>query len=340
MNAPHRPAIACFGELLLRLNAPGRELLLQSRQLDVHVGGAEANVAVALAQLGDDVRFVGVAPDGPLGDAAVGELRRYGVDVARIRRADGRMGLYFMTAGAVRRQSEILYDRAGSAFAETEPAVYDWNQLLDGCAWLHVSGVTPAVGSKAADAALNAAEVARARGVKLSFDGNYRGQMWARWSNDGPAILRRLIAGATLAFVNEKDIALILGDAALGEKTARPAAFAAAFAAFPTLQIIAATTREQTSVDDHRLAAEIVTRNDRVVAGPVDLPNVVDRIGGGDAFAAGVLHVLCNGGGAGRALDFGVAAATIKHSIPGDFLIADAADIEAAMSSEAFDVRR
>lgn len=333
--------IVCFGELLLRLNAPGRERLLQSRKLEVHIGGAEANVAVSLAQFGLEAAMASIVAANALGDAALGELRRYGVDVSACQRRAGRMGLYFMTAGAVRRPSEILYDRAGSAFAEAEADAIDWPIILHDAAWLHLSGVTPAVGPKAAAAAMRAAKSAGAAGVKVSFDGNYRGQMWAAWKGDGPGVLREILSRTTLAFINERDIGLILGKSYAGdEEDARQAAFADAFAAFPSLQSIAATSRRQQSVDHHRLSAIMVTRGGEWRSGEYELAGVVDRIGAGDAFAAGILHALAAGRNEQFGIDFAAAAAAFKHSVPGDFNIASADEIEQAMAATSFDVRR
>ena len=145
--------IVCFGELLLRLGAPGRQMLLQSPLLDVHVGGAEANVAVSLARFGHDARMVGLVADNALGEAAVGELRRHRVDTRAVQQVPGRMGLYVLTPGAIQRPSEVLYDRADSAFARAGGGTHDWPALLAGADWLHVSGVTPALGQQAADGA-------------------------------------------------------------------------------------------------------------------------------------------------------------------------------------------
>ena len=333
--------VVCFGELLLRLNAPGRERLLQSRRLDVHVGGAEANVAISLAQFGVPASMASVVADNALGEAALGELRRYGVDASFCLRSAGRMGLYFMSAGAVRRPSEILYDRAGSAFSEAAPVVINWTAALDGAAWLHLSGVTPAVGANAAAAAARAARAAREAGVKVSFDGNYRGQMWAAWQGDGPGVLREIMSTASLAFINERDIGLILGKSyGDHEAEARKAAFADAFEAFASLDMIAATSRRQESVDHHSLGAGLVSRGGAWRSQEYELAGVVDRIGAGDAFAAGVIYGLMSGKGEQFAVDFGAAAAAYKHSVPGDFNIASKADIEQAMAATSFDVRR
>lgn len=334
-------AVVCFGEVLIRLNAPGRERLLQSRRFDAHIGGAEANVAVALSRFGCEARMASVVADNALGESALGELSRHGVDVRSVSRAPGRMGLYFMSAGAVSRASEVLYDRAGSAFALSGGAAFDWPAILAGAGWLHVSGITPAVGPKAAAAAQQAVRAAKELGVKVSFDGNYRAQLWAAWKGDGPGILQDILGHASLAFVNERDIALILGDAFDGDvEEARRKAFAAAFARFPALQMIAATSRRQTSVDHHTLSAVMTTRDGAWRAPDHELAGVVDRIGAGDAFAAGVIYGLLCGHDRQQTVDFAAAAAALKHSIPGDFLHASAGDVERVMAGEGLDVRR
>ena len=328
--------IVCFGELLLRLTAPGAERLLQSWSLDVCVGGAEANVSVSLASFGHEVQFASVVADNPLGAAALGELRRHGVRTDRIVSAPGRMGLYFLEPGAVRRPARITYDRARSAFAEAPPATLNWPDILSGADLFHISGVTPAIGAKAADAARQAVYAALSADVPVSFDGNFRALLWEAWDGDGPAILRDILACATYAFINERDIALILK----GRFDDRQSAFEAAFEAFPRLQAIAATTRQQSSVDDQVIAGELVTRHGRWVSPVYELPGVIDRIGGGDAFAAGALHGLIEGRDAQYIIDFAVAAGALKHSISGDFSRVTIAEVEALMAGGSLDVKR
>lgn len=328
--------VICFGELLLRLTAPGSERLLQSWSLDVCTGGAEANVAVSLASFGNLVRFASVVSDNPLGTAALGELRRLGVATQDVQRSPHRMGLYFLEPGAVKRPSAITYDRAGSAFAQADPSSLDWGSILPGADLFHISGVTPAIGPKAAEAAIRAVKAANAAGVPVSFDGNYRALLWEAWSGDGPAILTEILSAASTAFINERDLALILGR----PFASRAEAYEAAFAAFPRLQRIAATTRQQASVDDQVLAAELVTREGRWVSPVHELPGVVDRIGGGDAFAAGALHAVLAGRDPQYVIDFAVAAGALKHSIPGDFNRVTEAEVEAAMAGGSLDVRR
>lgn len=340
------PRIVCFGELLLRLGAPGRERLLQTPALQVHVGGAEANVAASLARFGHAAAMAGTVADNALGTAALGELRRHGVDVSAVARAPGRMGLYFLSTGAGLRPSEVLYDRADSAFAGADADAYDWPALLRGAAWLHVSGVTPAVGPAAAQAAIAAVRAARTANVRVSFDGNFREKLWARWNDAPGAIVRELLGHAELAFANHRDFDVALGpganDDVRDDWQARFVAGAArAFAAFPALQRIAATHRVQHSVDHHSLAAMLATRGGelhRVEAR--ELHGIVDRIGTGDAFAAGVLHGVLTGMDDAQALAFGHAAACLKHAQPGDFHLADVDEVMALLGDARLDVRR
>lgn len=335
--------IVCFGELLLRLGAPGRQMLLQSPVLEVHVGGAEANVAVSLARFGHDARMVGVVADNALGEAALGELRRHRVDTRGVQQAVGRMGLYFLTPGAIQRPSEVLYDRADSAFARAGGGTHDWPALLAGADWLHVSGVTPALGQRAADGVLSAVRAARAAGTKVSFDGNFRPKLWQAWGGDAPTILRGLMAEADLLFASHRDLQVVLGlefpQATPQERFAAGAA--AAFQAFPHLRQMAATVRVQRSVDHHVISAITALRDGALhTTAARDVSPIVDRIGTGDAFAAGVLHGGLAGLSAQDALDFGVAAACLKHSLPGDFNLVGAADVHALLGENALDVKR
>ncbi len=338
--------ILCFGEVLIRLSAPGAEFLLQTPHLNTAFGGAEANVAVSLARFGHQVRMISILPDNALGRAAVDELRRYGVDVTALRTGAGRMGLYFVTPGAVRRASQVLYDRADSAFARADADAVDWDVELDGAGWLHLSGVTAAIGPASAKAAVRAARTARAAGVTVSLDCNYRASLWAAWDGDGRAILGEILSLADLVFGDHRDIALILGQTFEGQgETPRAQAAAAAFAAYPNLARMASTRRIQHSVDHHDLSGFMFARDFGTDGGAwttlsIPLTPIVDRIGGGDAFAAGLIHGLRSGLVDQQALSFALAAATLKHATPGDFNLARVEDVETLLSDGGLDVRR
>ncbi|MBO9624694.1 MAG: sugar kinase [Sphingomonas sp.] len=332
--------IAFFGELMLRLSPPGRELLLQTPVLQVNVGGAEANVATGLACLGHKVRMVSAVADNVLGAAVIGELRRRGVDTATVVSEPGRLGLYFLTPGAGLRASEVVYDRAHSVFADRAADAWDWDAALDGATRLHLSGITPALGPNTAAAAIAAAEAATARGIPVSFDGNYRAKLWEAWDSDPRGVLTQLIGHADILFGNHRDVSLLLGKSFSGEGSdRRREAAEAAFAAFPKLQLIASTARHVQDADSHRIAARVDTRAGGHQTDEVLVAGIVDRIGAGDAFAAGVLHGLLEGGDARAAAESGLALTALKHSLPGDASLFTRADL-AAFDAGGMDVRR
>lgn len=327
--------VVCFGELLLRLAAPGREFLLQTPRLDVSYGGAEANVAVSLARLGHAASAVSIVPDNHLAHAALGELRRWGVDTSRVAYGPGRMGLYFLETGAIHRPSDILYDRADTAFACASPGALDWTEVLAGAARLHLSGASAAVSAKAAEAVVRAAEAAHQAGLPVSVDCNYRQKLWQAWGGDAPAVLCPLLAAADVVFGDHRDFGLVLGR----DLPTREAGAEAAFQAFPNLRWIASTCRDQLSVDHHALSGFLFGRDAAWTTPVHTVTPIVDRIGGGDAYAAGVLHGLLTGMDGQAAVDFAIAAACIKHSTPGDFNLATTADVE-AFGAARFDVKR
>ena len=330
----------CFGELLLRLTAPGRELLFQSPRLDLHFGGAEANVAVGLANLGHPVGMISRVPDNAIGRAALAWLRANGVDVDGISAAPGRMGLYFLSQGAGLRASQITYDREGSSFAAASPSDFDWDRLLDGADLLHMSGITPALGPGGSALAVAAAEAARRLGIAISFDANYRAQLWDRWDGRPKETLTRLMSLATIAFANHRDMSLLLGRDFGGDGPERRRAAAdAAFDAFPDLALIASTARHVDSADAHRISARVDSREEGAQTEELHLTAIVDRIGGGDAFAAGVLHARLEGEGVETMARTGLALACLKHSLAGDASLFTRQDIEAFLAG-GLDVRR
>ena len=345
-------SVVCFGELLLRLNAPDRELLLQSAQLRVYVGGAEANVAVSLAKLGHSTSMVSVVPDNALGAACIGELRRHGVSTDAVRQVPGRLGIYFMASGAGHRPSEIVYDRADSAFALAPDEATNWSTTLGGAKWLHISGITPALGARAAEATLRAARAAREQGVNVSFDCNYRAKLWEAWHGDPAKILRGVVEQSDLVFADERALALVTGPGTPGS-TPRPgsqdsagaaasfrAAADVAFKAFPNLQRVATTVRVEHNVDRHDMSALLASRQAFSTTRTYALEAIVDRIGTGDAFAAGLLHGLLTRMDEQNSLEFALAAACLKHSVPGDFNLVTAAQIAELLAGRGFAVRR
>ncbi len=331
--------VVCFGELLVRLTATGGYALATLPDLKPFVGGAEANVALGLQRLGHPARMISVVPENELGLAALQELRKWGVDVSSVTTGPGRMGLYFLTPGAIHRPSDILYDRAGSAFALADFADTDWKDLLDGAEWLHVSGITAALGAASAQAALSAMQAARQLGVKVSFDCNYRPKLWEAWSGDAPGTIRQLMAHADLMFGTWRDIELVF-KTRFPEATREQAAIDYAFGEFPTLDRVACTRRTQVNADHNTLSGLMFTRHGTVETETYDVPGIVDRIGGGDAFAAGLIHGLLNGESDERALDYAIAAGCLKHAQPGDLCLVTHNELIDFLSGEGYDVRR
>ena len=324
-----------MGELLLRLTAPRQELLLQSRELIASFAGAEANVAVALSSFGHHAKLLTVLPENQIGDASLAELRKYGVDTNAIARVPGRMGLFFLTPGVVRRPSEVEYDRKDSAFA-LNPALASSTPHLSTAQWFHVSGITPALGPACAITTVAAVKAARQAGLEVSFDGNYRSKLWQGREGQAPAILKSVLEHATTFFGDERDIALILQRPIKD----RSEAVELAFNDFPALQTIACTSRSQASASQQAYGAELFTRKERFAVTAIELSGIVDRIGTGDVFAAGIIHGLVSRMSLQDTLEFAHAAACMKHSIPGDFFPCGIIVVQTAIKNSNLDVNR
>lgn len=332
--------VTCFGELLLRLTPPDYRLIVQAESLNLVPAGAEANVAAGLASLGNQVRFAGLVSDNVLGERAVAALRGAGVDTEFLVRAPGRMGLYFMEAGSGPRPSAITYDRAGSTFAEAEPWQIDFQGALTGASLLHTGGITPATGPKGVALALAAQQAADEAGVPVCFDGNYRAQLWDAWDSDPRTVLTELVGGATILIGNHRDISLLLGKTFSGDGAdRRREAAEAAFEAFPRLQLVASTARHLITSDHHRISARVDARDDGFQTDEIDVTGIVDRIGTGDAFAAGVLHQWLGQGDVRAMAESGLALTALKHSIPGDMCLVGKGALD-AFSAGGGDVRR
>ncbi len=321
--------IVSFGEIMLRLKAPGYERLLQSPMLEATFGGGEANVAVSLARLGLESAFVTALPANALGEAGIGFLRGQGVDTSCIVRSGARMGLYFLEAGANQRPSKVIYDRAHSALSEISPDAFDWDALLEGAAWFHISGITPALSASTAGLALAAMQAAKRKGLTVSCDYNYRKNLW-KYGKTAPEIMPGLVRWADIGIANEEDCQLALGITVetQGQKPALengPIDYAKyqllcekVLAAFPNLRCQAITLRESISADHNGWSACLHNRQEFLVSRHYDVTDIVDRVGTGDAFAAGLIFGLHTGMADREALEFAAAASCLKHSIPGD----------------------
>ena len=331
MNAAGVPKpVVCFGEMLLRLSPPAAVPLSRANTLDLDVGGAEANVAIALAGLGQPTRMLTVLPDGPLGRRAIAALGEAGVSTQYIAQAAGRLGLYFFEPPSGSIGGRVTYDRAGSAFVEAVPGDLDFAAALDGACLLHMSGITPALGPAGVELALAAVAAAREAGVPVCFDGNYRANLWDAWDSDPRSILTRLVSEATILIGNHRDISLLLGQTFSGDgPDRRREAAEAAFDAFPKLELIASTARHVDSSTAQRLAGRVDMRESHWQTDEVRIDPVVDRIGTGDAYAAGVLARWLEGGSVREMAKTGLALAAMKHGIAGDSISVTRAELEA-----------
>jgi 2-dehydro-3-deoxygluconokinase len=333
--------IVTFGEIMLRLKAPGHERLFQSAFLEALFGGGEANVATSLALLGMEAVFVSALSRDAIGQAALRTLRGYGVDVSRVRRTGDRTGIYLLETGADQRPSNVVYDRAGSAAAAMRPGDFPWTEIFQGAQWFHFTGITPALSRGAADACLEAVRAARAAGVKVSIDLNFRKKLWS-YGAQAPDVMGPLVALADVLIANEEDIQLGLGIAADADPSASRVATAAyqALAArtraqYPNLSLVAITLRESLSADRNGWSAVLDGRDGFRASRRYALEHIVDRVGGGDAFAAGLIFGLLEYGDEARALAFAVAASALKHTIPGDLNLSTREEIERLAAGDA-----
>ena len=333
--------VVAFGEVMLRLKPPGLERLFQSPSLEASFGGAEANVAVSLAQFGVPVSFVSAIPANPIGDACLGELRKFGVDTSRVRRQGSRLGIYFLEAGANQRPSKVVYDRSGSAMAAAKPGDVDWDVVLDGASWFHLTGVTPAISQSAADLAIDGARRAREKGITVSCDYNYRKNLW-KYGKSAPDVMRELVRHVHVGIANEEDCQEALGieldvDVASGSlATDRYRALAArVLEEFPNLDKQVITLRESHSADRNGWSAVLHNGKDFLVSRRYDITDIVDRVGAGDSFGAGLIYGLHAYGDDARALEFAAAASCLKHSILGDFNRVSVSEVEALVAGEA-----
>ncbi len=335
------PKIVTFGEIMLRLSPPGFERFFQSPVLGATFGGGEANVAVSLAHFGLESCFVTRLPAHGIGDAAVRAVRAEGVRTDFIQRGGRRIGIYFAEAGASQRASTVIYDRAHSSISEMQPGTVDWATVFEGAAWFHVTGITPALGPSAAACTREAVVAAKAAGALVSVDLNYRKKLWAE--AEAQATMRPLMASVDLVVANEEDMQSVLGlhvpdtDVTSGQLNLagyRQVAERLTNELGPTM--VAITLRESLSASDNGWSAALWDAS----AGAFHhsqhyTVRLVDRIGGGDSFAAGLIYGLVSGRAPEAALRFAVAASALKQTIPGDFNRVSAAEVDALAKGDA-----
>jgi 2-dehydro-3-deoxygluconokinase len=332
--------IVTLGEIMLRLKAPGHERLFQSPSLEATFGGGEANVASALALLGADVAFVSALPDNPLGQAALDSLRGRGVDTSRIIRQGKRLGTYFLETGANQRPSKVVYDREHSSISEARPEDFDWDQVFAGAGWFHITGITPAISRHGADLSMRALREAEARGISVSCDLNFRKKLW-NYGESSTEIMHEMMEYIDVAIANEEDIQLSLGiesgadvsRADLGTERYRELSDRV-LDKFPGCRKVAITMRESHSADYNSWSAVMNTREDFITSQKYEIKDIVDRVGGGDSFAAGLIFGLSELENDREALRFAVATSCLKHSIPGDVALITRGEVESLLAGD------
>ena len=335
--------VVTFGEIMMRLSPPGNLRFTQARSFDVIYGGGESNVAVSLANFGIPVDYVTRLPKNDLGEACLQFLRQYAVGSDHILRGGDRLGIYFLEHGAVQRGSKVVYDRSGSSLAAIQPGMVDWKAVFEGATWFHWTGITPAVSEGAAQVCLEAVQAARAHGLPISTDLNYRAKLW-KWGKSAGEVMSELVSLCDVAIGNEEDAAKVFGihapdtDITSGKLEAEGYRDVCQRLAerFPRLRTIAITLRGSISASHNNWSA-ILWHTGELFFGPTyEITHIVDRVGGGDSFVAGLIYgLLTYADDWQRSIDFAVSASALKHTIFGDFNLVSVAEVEKLMQGDA-----
>lgn len=331
--------IITLGEIMLRLSPAGQHRFVQVDSFDVIWGGGEANVAVSCANYGHHACFVSRLPEHEIGQAAVNALRRYGVDTRHIVRGGDRVGIYYCETGASMRPSKVIYDRAGSAIAEADPEDFDFDAIMEGADWFHWSGITPAISDKAAELTRLACEAAKRHGVTVSVDLNFRKKLWT--SEKAISVMRPLMKYVDVCIGNEEDAELCLGfkpDADVESGHTDAAGYRGIFEAMMKefgFKYVVSTLRESFSATHNGWKAMIYDGREFYQSRRYDIDPIVDRVGGGDSFAGGLIHGLLTMRTQGEALEFAVAASALKQTINGDFNLVSEAEVKALAGGSA-----
>jgi len=324
--------IVTFGEIMMRLNPQGYLRFVQANCFEASYAGGEANVAVSLVNYGHDAAFVSKVPAHEIGQAAVNELRRYGVDTSMMVRGGDRLGIYFAEKGASQRSSKVIYDRAGSAIAKAAASDFDWEKIFAGVEWFHFTGITPALGGELPAICLEACKTAKELGVKVSCDLNYRKKLWTR--EEAGRVMAELMPYVDVCISNEEDAKDVFGIAAADTdlntgKLSHEGYISVAKQLTDRFgfEKVAITLRGSISASDNDWAGMLYS-NGEAVFSPTYHVHIVDRVGGGDSFGGGLIHSLLAGWDDQRAINFAVAASCLKHSIEHDFNLVSASEVQ------------
>ncbi len=323
--------IITFGEIMLRLAPEGYYRFLQAETYGATYGGGEANVAVSLANFGLDAAFVTKLPTHEIGQAGVNSLRKFGVDTSMIARGGDRVGIYFLEKGASQRPSKVIYDRAGSSIATATKADFDWNKIFDGADWFHFTGITPALGDNVAEICVEACRAAKERGITISCDLNYRNKLWSR--EKAGEVMGELCKYVDVCIANEEDASDVFGikaahtDITAGELDHEAYKdVAKQLADRFDFKAVAITLRTSISANDNKWAAMLYADGEYNFSKSYNV-HIVDRVGGGDSFGAGLIYASLMGYSPKDRIEFAVAASCLKHSIEGDFNMVSVSEV-------------
>lgn len=331
--------IVTFGEIMMRLNPEGYNRFVQSDKFEASYAGGEANVAVSLANFGLNAAFVSKVPAHEIGQCAVNELRRYGVDTDYIVRGGDRLGLYFVEKGASQRASKVIYDRAGSAIAKAAAADFDWKEIFKGADWFHFTGITPALGGELPSICLEACKAAKKLGIKISCDLNYRNKLWSR--ETAKEIMSELMPYVDVCIANEEDAKDVFGieaqDTDLNAGKVNHDGYISVARQLTerfNFEKVAITLRGSISASDNEWAAMLYS-NGKAFFSPKYSVHIVDRVGGGDSFGAALIYSLLSDYDEQKVINFAVASSCLKHSIEHDFNLVSVAEVEALANGNA-----
>lgn len=326
----------CFGEILLRLKAAGHERLFQTQNMEATFGGSEANVAALLSELGEYSSFVSSVPDNAVGESVISGLRHYGIMTNDMVKKPGRLGIYFLEAGAGQRPSSVIYDRDNSCISNSEKNDYDWDKIFTESDWFHVSGITPALSEKAKIVTLDGMKKAREKNLTVSMDINYRSKLW-NYGTKPQDVLKEMVSLTDVLIANEEHIRLCLEITVDGydvTKEGLPDEYFEALcckvkAAYPQIKVIALTKRRTYSSDINDFSAVLfdAEKDEFLISNKYHMENIVDRVGAGDAFSGGFIYGLKNCENPKEALEFATACGCLKHTIPGDVALLTKKDV-------------
>ncbi|MBE0651777.1 MAG: sugar kinase [Bacteroidales bacterium] len=335
--------VITFGEIMLRLATPDYLRFGQAGTFNVNFGGGEANVAVSIANYGKDVKFVTRLPENDIADAAIQELRGFGVDTSDILRGGERMGIYFLETGAVSRPSKVIYDRAYSAISQITPDMFDWDKIFEDAEWFHWTGITPAISKGAAETCLKAIKIANAKGISVSTDLNYRKNLW-KYGKTAMEVMPEMVSGCDVVLGNEEDAAMALGitpekmDLKSGKVSGEDylSVSQEIMNRFPKCKLVITTLRGSVSANHNSWSGVLYDGKKLYEAPTYQITNIVDRVGGGDSFMGGLIYgLLTYADDFQKALDFAVAASCLKQTIYGDYNRVTVSEVEKLMNGDA-----